>query len=120
MLGVAANSLSRTRFPFHHRVDGFQMARVRGKPDLDLGARSNPSHGLITQVIFHIPVAGYEIGNVILAEFCENDLERFAQKIRKHVKPPAMRHTHANLLNTALWTVLKDCLQSYQECLRAL
>src|SRR5436309_15968142 len=110
MLSIAANSLPGARFPFNHWIDSFQMARVRRKSDLDLGARSKPSHGLITEMIFHVAIASDQIGNVILAKLGEDDLQRFAQKIRKDIQPSSMRHAHANLLNAAIRAFVQDCL----------
>src|SRR4029077_6606364 len=120
MLGIAANSLPGARFPFDYWIDSFQMARVRRESDLDLRARSEPAHGLITEMIFHIPIASHQIGNVILAKLGEDDFERFAQKIRKHIEPPAMRHAHANLLDAAVRTFVQDCLKSDQQRFRSL
>src|SRR5262249_31058815 len=108
MLSIAADSLPGARLSFYHRIDGLQMARVRRESDLNLGARSEPAHRVITEMIFHVAIAGDQIGNVILAKLREDDLERFAQKIRQNVKPPAMRHSHANLFNAALGTVVED------------
>jgi hypothetical protein len=51
------------------------MARVRRESDLDLGARSEPAHGLITEMIFYVAIASDQVGNVILAKFGEDDLE---------------------------------------------
>src|SRR6478735_9901507 len=99
VLGIAANSLPGARFPFDDWIDSFQMARVRRKSDLDLGAGTEPAHSLITEMIFHVAIASDQIGNVILAKLGEDDLERFAQKIRKHIEPSAMCHSHANLLD---------------------
>src|SRR4030095_16031149 len=110
MLGIAANSLPGARFPFDYWIDRFQMARVRRKSDLNLAARSEPPHGLITEMIFHIAIAGDQVGNVILTKLGENDFERFAQKIREHIEPSAMRHPHANLLDADLRAFVQDCL----------
>ena len=120
MLGIAANSLPGARFPLDDWIDSFQMARVRRESDLELGARSEPAHRLITEMIFHVAIASDQIRNVILAKFGEDDLERFAQKIRKHIEAPAMRHAHANLLNAAIRTFVQDCFQSDHQRFRSL
>ena len=38
--------------------------------------------------------------NVVFVELGENVAKRFLQKIREHVEPAAVRHAHANFLNT--------------------
>ena len=112
MLGVAANALPGARFPFDHRIDRFEMARVRREPDLDLRARSELAHGAITEVIFHVAIAGDQIGNVVLAKLGEDDLERFPQKIRQHIEPAAMRHAHANLLDAAVRAFVQNRVEN--------
>src|SRR5438128_8959242 len=112
MLGIAANSLPGAGFPFNDWIDSFQMARVRRESDLDLGARSEPAHGLITEMIFHVAIASDQIGNVILVKLGEDDFERFPQEIRKDIQPSSMRHAHANLLNAAIRAFVQDCFQS--------
>jgi hypothetical protein len=71
-------------------------------------------------MIFHVAIAGDQFGNVILTKLGEDDFERFPQKIRKHIEPPAMRHSHANLLNAAVRAFMQNCFQSYHQCFRPL
>src|SRR4029453_10049760 len=120
MPDITANSLPGTRFPFDDWIDSFQMARVRRESDLNLVARSEPAHGLITEMVFHVTIASDQIGNVVLAKLGEDDLERFAQEIRKHIEPSAMRHAHTNLLNSAVRAFGQDCLQSDHQRFRSL
>src|SRR5690348_107170 len=98
MLGVAANSLSGTRLSFYHWIDSFEVAGIRREPDLNLSTGRKFPYRVITEVILHVTIPRDQLRNVILAELCEDDLERFAQKIREHIEPAAMRHAHANLL----------------------
>src|SRR5438477_10034674 len=120
MICIAANSLPGARFPFDDWIDSFQMARVRRESDLNLAARSEPPHGLITEMIFHVAIASDQIGNVILAKLREDDFKRFAQKIRKHIEAPSMRHAHANLLNAAIRAFVQDGFQSDHQRVRSL
>ena len=71
-------------------------------------------------MIFHVAIASDQIGNVILAKLGEDDLERFPQKIRKHIEPAAMRHAHANLLNAAVRASVQNCIESDHERFRSL
>jgi hypothetical protein len=71
-------------------------------------------------MIFHVAIASDQIGNVILGKLSEDDLERFAQKIRKYIEPSTMRHAHANLLDAAVRAGVQDCLQSDHQRFRSL
>src|SRR5262249_36326202 len=120
VLDITANSLPRARFPFDDWIDSFQMTGVRRQSDLNLGARSEPAHGLITEMIFHVAIAGDQFGNVVLAKLREYNFERFAQKIRKHIEASPMRHAHANLFNAAVRAFVQDCLESDHQRLSSL
>ena len=120
VFGISANALAGARFPFDYRIDSFQVAGVGREPDLDLRARSEPAHSVITEVVFHVAVAGDQVGNVILAKLGEDNFERFSQKIREHIEPPAMRHAHADLFDAALRAFVQDCLKSDHQCFRSL
>ena len=85
MLGVTANSLTGARLSFDHRIDGFEVARIRRKPDLYLSTGSESAHRVIPEMIFHVAIARNQIGNVIISEFGKDDFERFAQEIRQHI-----------------------------------
>ena len=65
MLGVAANPLPGARRSFHHRIDRFEMARIRRETNLNLRAVLELSDGAIAEVIFHVAIAGDQIGNVV-------------------------------------------------------
>ena len=66
-------------------------------------------------MIFHVAIAGYQLRNVILGELGKDDLERFAQKIRQHIEPAAMRHAHVNFFDATFRTSMQDCIQNYHE-----
>src|SRR5690242_18127443 len=106
MLGVAANLLSRASLSFDHRIDSFQVARVRREPDLDLSAGGKFAYRVITEVIFHVAIAGDQLGNVVFTKLSKDDLERFAQKICQDIKSAAMRHAHANFLHASFRTLM--------------
>ena len=72
MLSISANSLAGARFAFDHRIDSFEVARVRREPDLDLGAGSKPAYCVIAEMIFYVAIAGDQIRNVILGELGED------------------------------------------------
>src|SRR4029077_5751776 len=98
--GVAANALPRAGCAFDNGIDRLEMARVCGKTDFHFGAGRKFSDGAITEMVFHVAVAGYELGNVIVAEFGKDDAERFLQKISQNVEPAAMGHAHANFFDS--------------------
>ena len=71
-------------------------------------------------MVFNVAIAGHQIGNIILAKFREDDLQRFAQKIRQHIETPSVRHAHANFLDPTFGASVQDGIQNYHERLRAL
>ena len=77
MLGIAPNALTRTRLPFDHWIDRFEMTRVCRETNLNFGARRKFPNRAISEMIFHIAIAGDQIGNVVLAELGEDDAQRF-------------------------------------------
>src|SRR5215831_1673226 len=115
MFGVAANSLPGARFSFDHRIDSFTMARVRREPDLDLSAGTKPAYRVITEMIFHVAIAGDQLGNIIVAKLRKDDLERFAQKICQNIEPAAMRHAHANFFDASFWTFVQNGIENHHE-----
>src|SRR5437763_7392327 len=120
MLGVTAKSLSGTRLPFDYWIDSFQMARIRREPDLDLCSGNESSYRVITQMIFHVAIAGDQFGNIIFAKLSKDDLERFAQKICKDIESTAVRHAHANLLDAAFRAFVQDRVENHHERFRTL
>jgi hypothetical protein len=120
MLGVAANPLSGASLSFHDRVDSFQMARIRREPDLDFRTGGKPAHRVITQVIFHIAVAGDQFGNIIFGKLGKDNLERFAQEICQDIEPAAMRHSHANFLDASFGTFMQNRVENHHKRLRTL
>ena len=115
MFGIATNALPRACGAFDDWIDCFEMARVSGEPDLHFRARAELADGAITEMIFYVAITSNEIGNVVLGELSENDGERFAQKIREHVQPAAMRHAHANFLDASATTFVQDGVENDHE-----
>ncbi len=68
MLGVTTNALPRARGPFDNGINRFEMTGICRETNLDLGAGGKFSDGVITKMIFHVAIAGDQLGNVILAE----------------------------------------------------
>jgi hypothetical protein len=71
-------------------------------------------------MIFHVAIAGDEVRDVVRGKFGEDDLQRFLQEIRQDVEPAAVRHPHANLLDTVMRTAAENRVQDYHERLGAL
>ena len=78
MLGIAPNALTRTRLPFDHWIDRFEMTRVCRETNLDFGARRKFPNRAISEMIFHIAVPGDEVWDVVLAELGEDNAQRFS------------------------------------------
>src|SRR5438552_19185799 len=115
MLGVTAKSLSGTRLSFDYWIDSFQVVGIRLDPDLDLCSGNESPYRVITEMIFHVAVAGCQLGNIIFAKLGKDDLERFAQKICKDIESTAMRHAHANLLDAAFRAFVQDGVENHHE-----
>ena len=75
---------------------------------------------MIAEVILYVAIASYQVRNVVLAKLSENYLQGFAQKIRQHIEPAAMRHTHANFFDATLRASVKDRIQADHQRLGAL
>src|SRR5205807_9894461 len=98
----------------------FEMARIRGQTNFDLCAGPKFSDGSVTEVIFHVAVAGDGFGNIVLTELGKDDAERFFQKVREHIETAAMRHAHANLLHASRWAFVKNAIEDHHQRFRAL
>ena len=113
MFGIVADALPCSRSAFDHGIDRFEVARVGRKPDLDFRARRKLPHRAITEMIFHVPVARDQVRDIIFAEFGEDDIERFFQKIREHIETAAVRHAHANLPDPGDWAFLQNYVENH-------
>ena len=71
-------------------------------------------------MVFHVAIAGHQFRNVILAEFGKDDLEGFAQKIRQHIEPAAMRHAHADFLDATIGASVQNRIKNHHHRFRAL
>ena len=120
MFRVATNALPRAGRAFHHRIDCFEMARVGRQPNLNFRTGIELPHRAITEMIFHIAIAGDEIGDVVGAEFGEDHAKRFLHEVRQHVEPAAMRHAHADFLHPDRRTSLQNAVENDHERFRAL
>ena len=118
---IAANPLPRARRAHHNRIHGFEMARIRRKPHLHFRAAGLDDTLLyIAEVILHIAVAEHRIGNVIRIEFLEHHRVRLLQKFHNHREPPAMRHSHANLLHAKARAILQHTIKRRNKRFAAL
>ena len=120
MLGIAPNALTRTRLPLDHGVNRLEMTRVCRETNLNFGARRKFPNGAISEMIFHIAIAGDQIGNVVLAELGEDDAQRFFQEIRQHVQSTAVRHAHANFFHGSGGTFVQNRIENHHQRFRAL
>ena len=120
MFRVAADALPRAGRAFHDRVNRFEMAWVGCQTNLDLLTRREFAHAAVAEMIFHVAIAGDQIGNVVLAEFGEDELKRFAQEICEHVKAAAVSHAHADFLDADARTFVQDGVQNHHQRFGAL
>ncbi len=96
------------------------MTRVCRETNLNFGARRKFPNGAITEMIFHVAIAGDQIGNVVLAELGEDDAQRFFQEIRQHVQSTAVRHAHANFFHGSGRTFVQNRIENHHQRFRAL
>ena len=117
---VSAHPLPRAHGSFDDRIDRLEMARVCREADFDFGAVLQFADRAIAEVIFHVAVAGHEVGNVVRRKFGEDDLERFLEEICQDIEPAAMGHAHANFFDAMLRAALQNAVENYNERFRAL
>ena len=53
----------------------------------------------VAEVVFHVAIAGDEVGLVGGSEFVKDGGEGFADEIRENIHAPAVRHAHFNFLH---------------------
>jgi len=61
-LHVSTDALAGAGLPLHDRVDDFQVRRIGCEADLDLLAGTGCQDGFITEMVFHITIAGDRVG----------------------------------------------------------
>src|SRR5207237_1096258 len=114
---VAMDALSMHIF---HRIADASLAQVDSQLATPFTSRRMRALRVVTEAIFNGAIASDHLVHVILAELRKDNLQRFAQKIRQHVKRAAMRHAHTNFFDTAVWAFVEDGIEDYHERLRAL
>src|SRR5438270_13835653 len=115
MFGVSALSLSRAGSSLNNRIDSFQMARIGGETNFDLRPGTKFPNRPVTEMVFHIAIAGDGFWNVIFVKLGEDDAKRFLKKIREHVEAATVRHSHADLLHPRSRTFVKDGIQDNEQ-----
>ena len=66
-------------------------------------------------MVFDVAIAGYELGNVIVAELGKDDTEGLLQKIRQDIEPAAMSHAHANFFNSRAGTFVQNRVENHHQ-----
>jgi hypothetical protein len=95
----------------HHRIDDFEVRRVRGERQMhmvavELAVRRG------AEMVLHVTGAFDIVGRRRAAlELMEDRAVRLAQHLRQHVEPAAMRHADDDLLHTERATALDDLLE---------
>ena len=54
----------------------------------------------VAEMVFHVAIAGDQVGLIVRREFVKDGGDGFPNEIREDVHPPAVRHAHFDLLHT--------------------
>ena len=84
--------------PGSDRIDEFQMARVEAQREMNLVAVAGDVLRAVAQVVFHVAAAAMQ-GRLEIFELVKNLLRAFADDVRQHVQPTAMRHSDHDLVD---------------------
>ena len=118
VLGVADVPLFGAGTAFHHGIHRFQVGRVGGEVDAHLGARQI-THHLVTEVVFHVAVPGHKVGDIVGAEFMQQDLERLLQVGGEDGKASAVGHAHHDVLHPMFRGVVEDGIEHHHGAFAA-
>ena len=91
-LGIAEPVLLGAHDAFHHRIHGFQVARIRRHGDHDLACRSTSCGRRRAQVILHVARALRADGSMSPSNSEKICCQRLADDVGQHVQAAAMRH----------------------------
>ena len=103
---------------FHHGIHGFQVGGVGRKIDPHLGARQI-AHHLVSKVVFHVAVASHQVGDIVGAEFMQQDLERLLQVGGEDGKASAVGHAHHDVLHPMFRGVVEDGIEHHHGAFAA-
>src|SRR3546814_1356390 len=76
----------------HHRIDGFEMARVGGQLDGNLLVVARAVHALLAEVVLDVAAALDRALRYIALELAEQLVEVLAGDVHQHVQAAAVGH----------------------------
>ena len=104
-LGRVAPRLKRAGRPLDHRIDGLEVARVGGEPDMHLAVRRR-ADALRAVVVLHVARAALGVVRdrlelPLALELLEDHLVGTAERVGDHVQPAAVGHAEHDVLGAA-------------------
>ena len=105
---------------FHHRVDGLEVARIRGERNLDFAAATGALDAARAEMVLHVAGALRGLGIDVALELAEDLGRRFADEIRQHGEPAAVRHADHHLAHALVGGALHQLVENDHRRLAAL
>ena len=123
--GLIGGGRRRARHAVQHRIDRFEMARVRRHRDYHLlgqafGPRFDARARVILDVAHPPQVDAQAVGENRILELGEDLRVRLLQDVREHVQAAAMRHRDHDVLHAALGGVVNDLVEDRHHHVEAL
>ena len=106
----AEDALAGAGLAFDEGIDGFQVAWICREADPDIPVRQL-ADAFVAEVVFHVAIAGNQVGLVGGSEFVEDGGEGFADEIGEDVHAPAVRHAHFDLLDALRGAGFEQCVE---------
>mmetsp|Transcript_60846 Transcript_60846/g.72231 ORF Transcript_60846/g.72231 Transcript_60846/m.72231 type:complete len:238 (-) Transcript_60846:985-1698(-) len=127
LLTITTIILLRTGLASHHRIDAFQMRRIRHETQVNAPPiRISPIHAT-SQMILYIPRQTPRVHtlrillHVIMSplKLTKNQRHRLPHHVRQHIQPPPMRHTNNKTMRPQLRRPVHTRLQRRDDRLPA-
>ena len=99
---LAEHFLLRADDAHEHRVDGFEVRRIRSQIHLRLLAVVSREDTRRSEVVLHITGTLHGLFAVAAFEFAEDLVVRLPGDVRQDVEPTAVRHADADLVESFL------------------
>ena len=106
----AEHALAGAGFAFDHRVHRLEVAWVGGEIEAHL-AVGKLADAFVAEVVFHIAIAGDEVGLVVGSEFVEQRGDRLANEIGKHIEATAVGHAHFDFAHAIRWAGFENRIE---------
>ena len=116
---VAEVRLLGARYPFDHRVDELEMARVRAEREVHGLSAARGEIGGVAHMVFHVALAQAGIGLIGALELGEKIFGLLAEDIDQHVEPAPVRHPEHELARAHLRADLDHAVERRDHRLAA-